>query len=123
GLGWVVAWGKGDFRGRAALEREVASGPRRTLRGLVADGRRPLRGGAAVVTGDGEAVGRVTSGSYSPMLERGIALAFVDTSAKVRSGDRADVVVGDRAIPVTVGRTRFWPPPPPPPAAREMPSA
>jgi aminomethyltransferase len=110
GLGWVVGWDKGEFRGRAALERERADGPRRRLRGLLADGRQPPREGAEVLSDGGAAVGRVTSGNFSPMLERGIALAFVDTAAEVQDGARVDAMVRGRALPVTVGGTRFWPP-------------
>ena len=49
GLGWVVGWDKGDFRGRAPLEREREAGPARRLRGLVADGRQPPRHDDAVL--------------------------------------------------------------------------
>jgi aminomethyltransferase len=76
GLGWVVGWGKGAFRGREPLEVERAAGPRRLLKGLLTDGRRPPRAGDPVSIGDGGA-GEVTSGNYSPVLERGIALAFL----------------------------------------------
>ena len=76
GLGWVVAWGKGDFRGRAALEAEKARGVARRLRGLVVEGRRPPRAGQPVLH-DGTVVGEVTSGNFSPMLGTGIALAFL----------------------------------------------
>ena len=76
GLGWVVGWDKGDFRGRAALEDERARGVARRLRGILLDGRRPPREGQTVLH-EGAARGEVTSGNFSPMLERGIALAFV----------------------------------------------
>jgi aminomethyltransferase len=109
GLAWVVGWDKGDFRGRSALERERTEGPRRKLRGLVADGRQPPREGSEVALGE-RTVGHVTSGNFSPMLERGIALAFVDTAADVHDGTRAHATVRGREVPVTVGRTRFWPP-------------
>jgi aminomethyltransferase len=75
-LGWVVAWGKGDFRGRAALEAERDAGPARLLRGIATSGRRPPRAGCPVLV-DGVAVGSVTSGNFSPVLGHGIALAFV----------------------------------------------
>ena len=76
GLGWVVSWDKGPFRGREALERERTAGIRRRLRGLLADGRRPPRNGDVVLEG-GEVSGEVTSGNFSPVLQRGIALAFL----------------------------------------------
>ncbi len=75
-LGWVVGWDKGPFRGRDALERERAAGPRRLLTGLAVDGRQPPRQGCAVHAA-GREVGEVTSGNFSPMLGHGIALAFV----------------------------------------------
>jgi aminomethyltransferase len=109
GLSWVVGWDKGPFRGRDALEQERAEGPRRLLRGLLADGRQPPREGAVVRAG-GADVGAVTSGNFSPMLERGIALALVDTAAPVAVGDRADAVVRGRELPVTLSRPKFWPP-------------
>jgi aminomethyltransferase len=76
GLGWAVGWGKTDFAGRGPLEAERARGPHRLLRGVVVDGRRPPREGQALIHG-GHEVGRVTSGNFSPVLECGIALAFV----------------------------------------------
>ncbi len=98
GLGWVVGWDKGDFRGRGPLEREREKGPARRLRGLVADGRQPPRHDDAVLRGDGR-VGTVTSGNFSPVLERGIALALIDTG-----GDAADVVDGDELVLDVRGR-------------------
>lgn len=76
GLGWVIGWDKDDFRGRAPLEAERATGPHRRLVGLLVDGRRPPRTGQPVRIGD-DVVGEVTSGNFSPMLEQGIAMAFV----------------------------------------------
>lgn len=76
GLGWVVGWDKGPFRGRDALEAERRAGPRRLLRGLLTGGRRPPRAGDAIFSGGG-AAGEVTSGNYSPVLERGIALGWL----------------------------------------------
>ncbi|HEY6698737.1 MAG TPA: glycine cleavage system aminomethyltransferase GcvT [Acidimicrobiales bacterium] len=76
GLGWVVSWDKGEFRGRKALAVERERGVERTLRGLEVEGRRPPRADQTVTAG-GEAIGRVTSGNYSPTLDRGIALAFL----------------------------------------------
>ncbi|MBA2283248.1 MAG: glycine cleavage system aminomethyltransferase GcvT [Acidimicrobiia bacterium] len=76
GLGWVVRWDKGDFRGRDALTVEKERGVARRLRGIATEGRRPPRAGQAVLVG-GAPVGEVTSGNFSPVLGHGIALAFV----------------------------------------------
>jgi aminomethyltransferase len=76
GLGWVVAWGKGGFQGHDALAAERERGVSRRLRGLSVEGRRPPRAGYAVLV-EGEPAGEVTSGNFSPTLDRGIALAFL----------------------------------------------
>ena len=105
GLGWVVGWDKGDFRGRAALEAEKAAGPSRRLRGLLLDGRRPPRADQSVVDGD-TVVGTVTSGNFSPMLDRGIALAFLHPD--LEPGARVAVDVRGRHLPAEVVTPPFW---------------
>lgn len=107
GLSWVVGWKKGPFPGREALEAERAKGPARQLRGLLAEGRQPPRDGAEVMAG-GKHAGTVTSGNFSPMLERGIGLAFVDTAAALSDGDAVTVSVRGREIGASVVRPPFW---------------
>jgi len=97
GLAWVVGWDKGVFRGRGPLERERARGPRRRLRGLVTEGRQPPRDGATVLAAD-TAIGTVTSGNFSPVLGRGIAMAFVDTDHDVAVDGGLDIDVRGRHI-------------------------
>ncbi len=96
GLGWAVGWDKPDFTGRAPLAAERATGPRRRLRGLVVDGRRPPRAGHDVSHG-GRIVGRVTSGNFSPVLGRGIALALV--SPDLSAGDAVEVALASGGVP------------------------
>lgn len=107
GLGWVVSWTKGDFRGRAALEAEKERGVARRLRGLVLDGRRPPRDGNDVVAGD-DVVGTVSSGNFSPVLERGIALGFLrpdlEPGAKVEVDVRGSRLPAEVVKPPFVGR-------------------
>ncbi len=112
GLGWVVSWTKGDFRGRAALEAEREQGVGRVLRGLAVEGRRPPREGQAVLT-DGQAAGLVTSGNFSPTLGHGIALAFLPPSATV--GDRVGIDRRGEAVAAEVVATPFVTPTPPEP--------
>lgn len=90
GLGWVVGWDKGDFRGKKALERERESGPWRRLRGLVTGGRRPPRAEDRCLI-EGQDVGQVTSGNFSPILGRGIALAFLPPDVEMGAAVAVDV--------------------------------
>jgi aminomethyltransferase len=77
GLGWAVKMDKGDFIGRDALlrRRDQAGLPHRV--GLELVGRRAAREGAAILR-DGQTIGRVTSGTVTPTLNKAIALAYVD---------------------------------------------
>jgi aminomethyltransferase len=104
GLGWVVAWRKDEFRGRRALEVEQATGPARLLRGVVTEGRRPPRAGSAVLI-DGQPIGEVTSGNFSPVLGHGIALAFLPPDAA--DGAAVTIDVRGSALPGTVVPTPF----------------
>ena len=106
GLGWVVAWDKGDFRGRPALERQREAGVTPVLRGLRTEGRRPPRADQDVLA-DGTVVGRVSSGNFSPTLGYGIALAFVDPSVAV--GDDLAVDVRGEPLPARCVETPFVP--------------
>ena len=90
GLGWVVAWEKGDFRGRQALDAERQVGPNRLLRAIATDGRRPPRADCPVFI-DGVDVGVVTSGNFSPVLEHGIALAFLPPATPMGTSVQIDV--------------------------------
>ena len=101
GLGWVVAWDKdGGFQGRDALVAERDRGVARRLRGLSVEGRRPPRAEQAVLI-DGEPVGEVTSGNFSPVLGHGIALAFLPPEV----GEGTEVAIdvrGDRVAAAVV---------------------
>jgi aminomethyltransferase len=104
GLGWVIGWGKGAFRGREALEREREAGVSRLLRGLRGTSRRPPRAGQKVLAG-GREVGEVTSGNFSPVLGCGIALAFLKPSIGI--GDEVGVDVRGTPLPMAVVKTPF----------------
>jgi aminomethyltransferase len=104
GLGWVVAFDKPVFRGRSALLAERESGPARRLRGIATEGRRPPRAECAVLI-DGHVVGEVTSGNFSPMLEHGIALAFLPPD--VTDGTPVEVDVRGSKLAGNVTPTPF----------------
>ncbi|MEU4813789.1 glycine cleavage system aminomethyltransferase GcvT [Nocardia fluminea] len=104
--GWAVGWKKPEFWGKTALEQEKADGPRRTLMGLKALDRGVLRQGQTVLR-DGEPVGETTSGTFSPSLKVGIALALLDTDAKLEPGDEVEVDVRGRKLRAAVVKPPF----------------
>ncbi len=82
GLAWTIAWQPEDrdFIGRSILEKEKTEGPKQKIVGLVLEERGILRGHQKVIveTGDGQqAEGEITSGTFSPSLQKSIALARV----------------------------------------------
>ena len=95
GLGWVVKLGKGEFLGSAALREIKEAGPRREMIGLNGIERTIPRHDAAVSI-DGRMVGKVTSGTFSFFLNRGIGMASVEKGT-VTPGSRAEVDIRGQA--------------------------
>ena len=79
GLERFLKMEKGEFIGRAALERARADGIKRMLVGLESVDRGIPRDGYKVLDLNGQEIGYVTSGSYAPFLKKNIALAYVPT--------------------------------------------
>ena len=104
-LGWAVGWSKPDFSGAEALRQEKADGPRRTLRGLKAVRRGIPRPGMVVRDRAGNQIGTVTSGTFSPSLKTGVALALVDPGVKI--DDVVGVDVRSRSEEFTVTKPPF----------------
>lgn len=101
--GWAIGWKKDAFFGRDALLAERAEkgmGPRRLLRGLRMVGRGVLRPGLTVRSGDNgdNIVGVTTSGTFSPTLQVGIALALIDADARIEDGQQITVDLRGRAV-------------------------
>ena len=95
--GWAVGWDKDGFWGREALLAEKKAGPGRLLRGLKALGRGVLRADMTVLDGDRQ-IGVTTSGTFSPTMKVGIALALLDADAEVSAGQRVTVDVRGRGL-------------------------
>jgi aminomethyltransferase len=104
--GWAIGWKKEAFRGREALLAEKAAGPRRLLRGLRAVGRGVLRPDLPVLDGR-QPVGITTSGTFSPTLKVGIALAFIDVGADITDGQHVTIDVRGRAVECEVVEPPF----------------
>ncbi len=104
GLGWTVAWEPADrdFVGRAALERQRTVGVPQTFVGLVLEERGVLRGHQSVHADDRE-IGQITSGTFSPTLNRAIALARVETGV----GARCQVEIRGKRLSARVVKPPF----------------
>lgn len=107
GLSWAVGWNKPAFWGRAALLAEREHGPSRRLRGLRGTGRGVPRPHMVVRSTAGMPLGEITSGTFSPTLRTGVALALLD--AAVRVGDVVEVDVRGRPLPCEVVKPPFVP--------------
>lgn len=103
-LNFAVDLAKPSFIGKDALARQREEGLSRRLVGLLLEGRGVPRQGCACEK-DGVRVGIVTSGSVSPVLGVGIALAYLDKG--VAEGDEVDVAVRDRALKARVVHPPF----------------
>jgi aminomethyltransferase len=105
--GWAVGWSKESFWGRDALTAERAAGPARTLRGIEALDRGIPRAHMPVLSAAGDAIGEVTSGTFSPSRRQGIGLALIDTAAHVADGDEVALDVRGRRSAVRVVKPPF----------------
>jgi aminomethyltransferase len=106
GIGFAVGWDKDAFWGRDALTAERGK-PARRLRGLLSQGRGVPREGMPVLAADGTRVGTTTSGTFSPTLKTGIALALLDTDAGIKLGADVTVDVRGRSLECQVVKPPF----------------
>ncbi|GAA2826197.1 glycine cleavage system aminomethyltransferase GcvT [Crossiella cryophila] len=106
GSGWAVGWKKAAFWGREALSAERAAGPARKLFGLRALERGVPRAGMVVLSA-GEKVGETTSGTFSPTLQTGIALALLDTAAGLAPGAEVTLDVRGRSLRCEIVKPPF----------------
>ncbi len=106
GLGWTVKLQKGDFTGREAIVRQKAEGLTRRLVGFQLEGRRVPRHGMAILAG-GAVVGEVSSGTFSPSLERPIGMGYV-TTAHAAVGGTLEIQAGGTQLTAQVTARPFY---------------
>jgi aminomethyltransferase len=104
-LAWVISAGKSDYIGSDALARSGGQPPSMIRRGLVLDSGIP-RYGFEVVDDSGE-LGTVTSGTFSPILRRGIALCKV-RGDRTEPGARVKVIVRESTQGGTITKPPFY---------------
>jgi aminomethyltransferase len=105
GLGWITKLDKGEFIGRDALLKVKEQGVKRRLVAFVLQESGFPRKECEIVK-DGKKIGRVTSGTVSPMLEKGIGLGYVDTEfAKI--GTLIELRIRDKFIGAEIIKPPF----------------
>ena len=104
-LGWITKLKKGDFVGRDAITAAKEAGITRRLMGLTVQDRAIPRHGYDIVSG-GEVVGMVTSGTMSPVLEKGIAMGYVPVEL-AEPGTEVEIMVRHKPVPATITKVPF----------------
>ncbi len=104
---WAVGWNKPIFVGSDLLRKEREAGPTRRMVGLKCLGSGIPRAHMQVKNNEGENIGEVTSGTFSPTLKNGIALALV--SPRYTLGDRLNVDIRGRDCEVEIVKLPFVP--------------
>ena len=102
---WAIGWEKENFLGKSVLEEQKAIGPKNLAWGLLAIDRGIPRAHMSVTNSEGDVVGETTSGTFSPTLQKGIALALLNPG--YGQGDVLNVDVRGRALRVEVVRPPF----------------
>ena len=105
GLSWITKLDKGDFIGREALLKVKEEGPKRKLVAIVLEDQGFPRKGYKILK-DGKEIGQVTSGTVSPILNKGIALGYV-TREFAKVGTELAIDIRGRQIPAVIIKPPF----------------
>ncbi len=105
GLSWIVDWDK-EFIGREALLKVKQDKPSRRLVCIELDGKAFPRAGYEVFDGERK-IGNVTSGTFSPSLQKPIAIGYVERSHS-KSGSEVRVMIRDKEFPAVVVKPPFY---------------
>ena len=107
GLSWAVSFDKGEFRGRASLLRQREEGLPSRLVGLRMRERRHIPRAHYPVFVEDQLIGEVTSGTFSPLLQTGIGLAYLWPADVATTGDEVEVDIRGRRGVADVVRPPF----------------
>lgn len=111
GLKWVInkaRLSEGEFAGASILESELLNLPERSRVGLMVDDKAPAREGTEIQNMKNEKVGEITSGGFSPTLQKPIAMGYVDKHLAV-NGTKLQLIVRGRALPARIVPLPFVP--------------
>ncbi|MCW9065154.1 MAG: glycine cleavage system aminomethyltransferase GcvT [Ignavibacteriaceae bacterium] len=105
GLGWITKIDKGNFLGKDAILKVKQEGPRRKLVAMISDEKTFPRKGYEI-TAENTKVGVITSGTVSPVLEKPIALGYVD-KLQNSPGSKVAFKIRDKEFPAVVTKLPF----------------
>jgi len=108
GLQWLFKKDHDQFPGADKILNQLQQSPEKIRAGLLVESKVPVREGSVVVNNEDQVVGYVTSGSFSPSLNKPIAMALLDRNVAC-PGNTLQALVRDRKIPVTVTKLPFIP--------------
>jgi aminomethyltransferase len=106
GLGWITKLNKGEFLGKVLLEKQKTEGLKKKLCGFVMEERGIPRHDYAVQDSEGKEIGKVTSGTQSPSLQKGIGLAYVD-AAYAHPDTEIFIVIRDKPHRAKIAKIPF----------------
>lgn len=107
GASWAVGWQKESFWGASRLRTQKEDGTERVLRAVVLADRGIPRADMNVVDANGTPIGIVTSGTFSPTLKKGIALALISREFSI--GAKVGIDVRGRTLPATIEKLPLVP--------------
>jgi aminomethyltransferase len=105
-ISWVVKLDKGDFIGKNALAKQKAEGVKRVRVGMKVLDRGIPRAGYEILK-NGKAIGKVTSGTLSPLLGYGIATGYVPKEYS-KEGEKLEIKIRDKAVQTEVVKVPFY---------------
>ncbi|MGH2574753.1 MAG: aminomethyltransferase family protein, partial [Ignavibacteria bacterium] len=105
GLGWITKPAKGEFNGKSKIVSELRNGVSRKLAGFIVEGKPVARQGHEIFK-DGNKIGFVTSGSFSPALGKNIGLGYIDKDFSAE-GSILEIKIRDSFIKAQVVKTPF----------------
>ncbi len=106
GLAWVVSFDKGDFMARHVLVKQKEEKPKRRLICLELEGKAFPRHGYDIVANN-EVVGQVTSGTFSPSLNKPIAMGYLPLDMTA-NGSKVNIKIREKLFPATVVKPPFY---------------
>ena len=102
---WAVGWQKETFWGKEKLSAQREAKESRVGKGIIVTGRGIPRPGNAVLAADGKEIGTITSGTFSPTLKQGIALALLDRG--IDEGTAVTIDVRGRKVEAEIKKPPF----------------